>query len=72
VFFARDENRSPAKLIVRRLLLDVSFFVFVVAIIGSLWRRSGVRRREIRTALIVLGRAMVGTQPTGRDVARTT
>ncbi|KAH6915174.1 acyl CoA binding protein-domain-containing protein [Coprinopsis sp. MPI-PUGE-AT-0042] len=70
VFFARDENRSPAKLIVRRLLLDVSFFVFVVAIVGSLWRKSGVRRREIRTALVVLGRALVGSQPAGREVTR--
>ncbi|EAU84611.2 hypothetical protein CC1G_00130 [Coprinopsis cinerea okayama7 len=63
VFFARDENRSPAMIIVRRLCLDVSFLVVVVAIIGSLWRRSGVRRREIRAALGVLWRALIGSKP---------
>jgi hypothetical protein len=70
IFFARDENRSPAKLIIRRLLLDVSFFVFVVAIIGALWRRSGVRRREIHSALVVLGRALVGSRPAQAQITR--
>ncbi|TFK29216.1 ACBP-domain-containing protein [Coprinopsis marcescibilis] len=63
VFFARDENRSPAKLIVRRLCLDVSFFVFVVVIIGSIWRKSGMRRREVRAALGILWHALAGTKP---------
>ncbi|RXW25828.1 hypothetical protein EST38_g44 [Candolleomyces aberdarensis] len=59
-FFARDENRSPARMIVRRLVLDVSFLVCVVAVIGAVWRRSGVRRREVKAALVVLWRALIG------------
>ncbi|KAF6762793.1 hypothetical protein DFP72DRAFT_802359 [Ephemerocybe angulata] len=61
VFFARDENRSPAKIIVRRLVLDISFMVCVVAIIGAIWRKSGVRRKEVKAALVILWRALIGT-----------
>ncbi|TFK43250.1 acyl CoA binding protein-domain-containing protein [Crucibulum laeve] len=62
-FFARNENRSPTMVIVRRLCLDVSFLVCVIAVIGALWRKSGVRRREVRAALIVLWRAVLGSKP---------
>lgn len=61
-FFASDANRSPAKVIVRRLCLDISFLVCVVMVIGAIWRRSGVRRREVKAALVVLWRAIVGTR----------
>ncbi|KDR83439.1 hypothetical protein GALMADRAFT_235577 [Galerina marginata CBS 339.88] len=63
VFFASNENRSPSMIIIRRLCLDVSFLVCVVALIGALWRKSGVRRREVKAALVVLWRAIVGSKP---------
>jgi len=50
-------------IIIRRLCLDVSFLVCVVALIGALWRKSGVRRREVKAALVVLWRAIVGSKP---------
>jgi hypothetical protein len=62
-FFARNENRSPTSIIIRRLCLDVSFLVCVVAVVRALWKRSGVRRREVRAALVVLWRAILGTKP---------
>jgi len=60
VFFARNENRTPSMIIIRRLVLDVSFLVCVVTMIGALWRKSGVRRREVKAALGVLWRAIIG------------
>lgn len=61
-FFASDANRSPVKVIMRRLCLDLSFLVCVVVVLGTVWRRSGVRRREVKVALLVLWRAIVGTR----------
>lgn len=61
-FFARNENRSPTLIIVRRLCLDVSFLLCVLALVRTIWKRSGVRRREVRAALIVLWRALLGTK----------
>ena len=61
-FFASSEGRSPSRIIIRRLCLDVSFLVCVVALIGAIWRRSGVRRREVKVALIILWRAVVGSR----------
>ncbi|KAF9008781.1 acyl CoA binding protein-domain-containing protein [Cyathus striatus] len=63
VFFAQDERRSPTMIIVRRLCLDVSFLFCVIGIIGTIWRRSGVRRQEVRAALIVLWKAILGVKP---------
>jgi len=60
VFFARSENRSPTLIIVRRLCLDASFLLCVLAAVRVLWRRSGVRRKEVRAALVVLWRAILG------------
>lgn len=60
VFFARDESRTPAKIIVRRLVLDVSFLMCVIALIGAIWRKSGVRRKEVKAALVILWRALIG------------
>lgn len=62
-FFARNENRTPSMIIIRRLCLDISFLACVIAIIGAIWRKSGVRRREVKVALIVLWRAILGTKP---------
>jgi len=59
-FFARNKNRSPSMIIVRRLCLDVSFLLCVIAIIGAIWRKSGVRRREVKSALVVLWKAILG------------
>lgn len=61
-FFARNENRSPTMIIVRRLCLDISFLMCVVGIISAIWRKSGVRRREVRAALLVLWRAVLGNK----------
>ncbi|KDQ29054.1 hypothetical protein PLEOSDRAFT_1075883 [Pleurotus ostreatus PC15] len=49
-FFIRNEDRSPALIILRRLCLDVSFLLFVLAIVRAIWRKSGVRRRELQIA----------------------
>ncbi|KAJ7667706.1 hypothetical protein DFH06DRAFT_1183348 [Mycena polygramma] len=67
-FFARDENRSPTLIIVRRLCLDVSFLLCVLAVIRTLWRKSGVRRREVNAALVVLWRAILGTKKSNRTM----
>lgn len=64
-FFASDESRSPTKMIVRRLCLDISFLLCVIAILGAFWRKSGMRRREVKVALVVLGRAMAGSRVPG-------
>jgi hypothetical protein len=60
ILFSRDETRSPAKTIIRRLALDVSFLLVVLAVIRALWRRSGVRRREVKSALVILWKALIG------------
>lgn len=60
LFFARNENRSPATIIIRRLFLDISFFLCAVGLIRVLWSSSGVRRKEVRAALVVLWRALMG------------
>jgi hypothetical protein len=61
IFFVRNEHRSPSMTIVRRLCLDVSFLLTVVIILRGLWIRSGVRRREVKVALVILWRAIVGS-----------
>ncbi|KAJ7228949.1 hypothetical protein GGX14DRAFT_415940 [Mycena pura] len=65
-FFARDESRSPTMIVVRRLCLDISFLLCVLAVIRTLWRKSGVRRREVKAALLLLWRAVLGTTKTNR------
>jgi len=63
-FFASNEhqvhNRSPGMIVLRRLCLDMSFLVCVLAVVRAVWRRSGARRREVRMALGVLWRAILG------------
>ncbi|KAF9222054.1 ACBP-domain-containing protein [Gyrodon lividus] len=60
-FFLRSEqNRSPVLIVVRRLLLDISFVFAVLGILRTVWRESGSRRREVGAALIVLWGAVSG------------
>lgn len=59
-FLASNENHSPTMVIIRRLFLDISFLLFVLAIARSTWRRSGMRRREVLSALGGLWRALLG------------
>lgn len=56
-------------IIIRRLCLDVSFLLCVIAVVGAIWRKSGNRRREVRAALVVLWRAVVGDGRSRRVVA---
>jgi len=67
-FFSRNENRSPSMIIIRRLCFDVSFLLCVIAVVGAIWRKSGNRRREVRAALVVLWRAIVGSPTVDRGV----
>lgn len=59
-FFGRNENRSPSMIVLRRLCLDVSFLLCVIGLVRILWKKSGVRRREVNAALRVLWRAILG------------
>ncbi|KAF7980931.1 hypothetical protein HWV62_36149 [Athelia sp. TMB] len=60
-FFATSEH-SPMLIVVRRLCLDASFIFFVLYILRFVWRKTGVRRREVKLALKILGRALIGSQ----------
>lgn len=60
-FFATSEH-SPTLIVVRRLCLDMSFIFCVLWILRSIWRKTGVRRREVKLALQILGRAILGRQ----------
>ncbi|KAF8631124.1 hypothetical protein AX15_002471 [Amanita polypyramis BW_CC] len=62
-FLVRDESRTPFAIIVRRLCLDFSFLLCAVLITKHLWRESGVRRKEVRVALKMLWRALLGPKP---------
>ncbi|CAL1701548.1 unnamed protein product [Somion occarium] len=59
-FLARNENRSPTLVVIRRLFLDISFLLCVLAIAKLAWRRSGMRRKEVYAALGGLWRAILG------------
>lgn len=69
-FLAHGQGRSPAMVIVRRLFLDVSFILCVLAAMKLMWRRSGVRRREVRAALGFLWLAVIGQRQPRRMVDR--
>ncbi|KAF5369762.1 hypothetical protein D9758_001332 [Tetrapyrgos nigripes] len=60
MFFAKDENRSPGMIVIRRLCLDLSFWIFTIVFTRFMWRRSRERRREVNTALALLWRALLG------------
>lgn len=58
-----DPQNSTARLIViRRLLLDATFLVFVMAVIRSIWRVTGMRRKEVLKALVGVWHAVTGRQ----------
>lgn len=59
-FLMYNENRSPTLVVVRRLMLDISFLLCVLAVMRFGWRRSGVRRREVLGALKGLWYALAG------------
>jgi hypothetical protein len=59
-FLAYNPDRSPGLLVVRRLFLDVSFLLCLIAVVRLSWRRSGVRRREVVHALKGVWWAVVG------------
>ncbi|KAH9927112.1 ACBP-domain-containing protein [Epithele typhae] len=65
VFLASGDahgGRTPTFVVIRRLFLDISFVLCVLAVATTGWRRTGVRRREVSVALNVLWRAIVGQQ----------
>lgn len=64
-FLAVNETRSPTFVVIRRLFLDLSFVLAVLAVAKVGWRRTGLRRREVFIALGVLWRACTGVR-TGR------
>lgn len=70
VFLAVDENRTPTFVVVRRLLLDLSFILCVLAVFKLGWKRTGLRRGEISRALGVLWRAIIGEKKPRRMVDR--
>lgn len=57
---AAVQSRSPTLVVVRRLILDTSFLLFVFGLLRFGWRRSGRRRKEVKAALRILWRAVVG------------
>jgi len=59
-FLAINENRSPTFVVIRRLFLDLSFALAVLAIAKMGWRRTGLRRKEVYVALGLLWRAVIG------------
>ncbi|KIJ70473.1 hypothetical protein HYDPIDRAFT_23575 [Hydnomerulius pinastri MD-312] len=62
-FFLRSDqqgNRGPVLMVVRRLCLDISFVLGVLGVLRVVWKRSGVRRREVGEALGVLWGAVLG------------
>ncbi|KAI5122180.1 hypothetical protein M0805_007077 [Coniferiporia weirii] len=54
---------SPGLVVLRRLLLDASFVLFVLFLGRKVWRRSGIRRKEVMHALAGVWGAIVGRGP---------
>lgn len=61
-FLAHNENRTPTLVVVRRLFLDISFLLIMLALLRAAWRKSGLRRRKVLFALRGLWSAIVGTE----------
>jgi hypothetical protein len=68
IFLSNYEGRSPTFVVVRRLFLDISFIFCMLALIKTVWRRTGARRRAVSAAMRALWWALVGRTPT-RDMA---
>lgn len=64
IFLAKTEGRSPTFVVLRRLCLDISFILCMLSLIKTVWRRTGVRRREVNAAIRALWWAIVGRKPT--------
>lgn len=62
-FLSDSEGRSPTFVVVRRLFLDLSFILCTLGLIKTVWRRTGVRRREVNAAIRALWWAVVGKTP---------
>jgi len=65
-----NEDQSPSFIIIRRLFLDISFICCILALFRAIWRKSGVRRREIGVALRALWWAVAGQRPPRQFVTR--
>ncbi|KAI9448236.1 ACBP-domain-containing protein [Lactarius indigo] len=63
LFLSDSEGRSPTFVVVRRLFLDLSFIICALALIKTVWRRTGVRRREVSRAVRALWWAVLGKAP---------
>lgn len=61
-FLAHNENRSPTLVVVRRLFLDISFLLCMLALLRMAWRKSGMRRRNVLYALRHLWSAIIGSE----------
>jgi hypothetical protein len=66
VFLSDNEGRSPTFVVIRRLFLDLSFILCTLALVKTVWRRTGVRRREVGAAIQALWWAVVGKTPARR------
>lgn len=63
VAYPPHPGSTTARLIVlRRLLLDATFIVTVLGLLRSLWRATGIRRREVLRALVGVWHAIAGRQ----------
>ncbi|KAG8683856.1 hypothetical protein FRC11_012976, partial [Ceratobasidium sp. 423] len=62
-------RRNPTMIIIRRLMLDISFLLALLAVIRACWRRFGGRRREVISALSGIWIALVngGQAPARRE-----
>ncbi|KAH7931273.1 ACBP-domain-containing protein [Leucogyrophana mollusca] len=70
IFFARNENRSPVLIVVRRLCLDISFTLAVLAVLRMAWKKSTTRRREVNAALVLLWGAVTGSRRSRPMISR--
>lgn len=61
-FLAHNENRTPTLVVVRRLFLDISFVLVMLALFRALWKKSGIRRRKVLFALRGLWSAIIGSE----------
>ncbi|KDQ64903.1 hypothetical protein JAAARDRAFT_28555 [Jaapia argillacea MUCL 33604] len=69
-FLIYTENRSPGYIVIRRLFLDISFILAVLALVRAIWKRTGVRRGEVNKALLGLWYAVVGKKKERRLIDR--
>ena len=61
-FLLYNDSRSPTLVVVRRLMLDISFFLCLFTMFKYVWRRSGPRRQALLTILKNIWWVIVGQQ----------